>query len=492
VKVHRTHGADLKSVKQSQQWEVCLRKCRAVKGLAFRTRGLVAEGLHQMAQSGNAHETQEVRERWYSAQSSTRARLEKRFASLDVYGNRDGNDRSRSSSPGSDTSAAVLRGASSSDESALGEATRTMGCDTNVIIGRANQDFESVSSGTVSHLPPTKVDSLLSQLKERPESDLECAAKFGLYEAYSTEVEDMRTTMIKFHVESRAMLPEALATDMNHQICSIDNPAAMSIPEDTQEWFVFHMMKRAEQNNLSMSGKLESFEKKIKFLAASCQTECPVCLETFNETTHVAETLACCHKICTDCWTRWSTVMHGLKKHPFCPCCNHSQFLGTLSAEAGGGVGAMIDLSDSDVSGSERACLLFGCSGKKRETKLGKLEDGFKRDRSPGATVGFNSIEKAPPWEAPKSVPVPAAPFAAESGYIGQPQPTLQAQARGRGYTGEESASPALSASPAVVPPKVLGRKRPEDKEGESFLRPIRPAAECESAIGPDGVFIKL
>ena len=81
---HRGRSPDRTRINESQQWEVCLRKCRAVKGLAFRTRGLVAEGLHQLSATSSPQQAEEVRERWKSAQTLTRERLEKRFASLDV------------------------------------------------------------------------------------------------------------------------------------------------------------------------------------------------------------------------------------------------------------------------------------------------------------------------------------------------------------------------------------------------------------------------
>jgi len=226
----------------------------------------------------------------------------------------------------------------------------------------ATQDFEHFSSGTINQRGPTPAASLLVQLKMEPTSDLERAAKFALYDAYSAEVEDMRNTIVKLHESSRPLLPESLAISMCQQIHALDSREAMSIPERTVEWFVYHMMHKAEQNNLRMASKLDAFEKRIKYLAENCQTECPVCLETFHAETKIPETLGCCHKICRDCWTRWSTVMHGLKKHPFCPCCNHCEFIGTVRDQVGGGGGG-VDLSDSDGDVFSRTCSMFTPGG---------------------------------------------------------------------------------------------------------------------------------
>lgn len=360
-----------------------------MKGLAFRTRGLVAEGLHQMSQSSSSNEIQGVRERWANAQASTRARQEKRFASLEVIKEARGPlaaGRSRSSSPNdSDESARMLRGQTSSDESALEEAGCLVGASGSVIAGRATSDFENLATGTIGQRAPTETEHVLAQLTTQPQNDVECAAKFALYEAYSTEVEDMRDTIMKFHEESKPLLPEALEKSMNEQIRGIDSREAMTIPERTVEWFVYHMMRKAEQNNLSMASKLESFEKKIKYLAESCQIECPVCLEPFEGENKRSETLSCCHKICTDCWTRWSVVMHGLNKHPFCPVCNHSQFLNTVNAETGGPV----DLSDSD-SGypGDRSCTLFGCGQKTDKTGYKMKGDRPKHLQAPAPIQG--------------------------------------------------------------------------------------------------------
>merc|ERR1711879_548355 len=95
---------------------------------------------------------------------------------------------------------------------------------------------------------------------------------------------------------------------------------------DAHGWFVFHMMKKSGKNNETMTIVMDAFEKKLEFLAKNEQTECPVCLEIFSDSSP-AETLSCCHKVCRDCWTNWAGVMHG---HPFCPLCRHDEFVEAL------------------------------------------------------------------------------------------------------------------------------------------------------------------
>merc|ERR1712176_331248 len=104
------------------------------------------------------------------------------------------------------------------------------------------------------------------------------------------------------------------------------------IPDDAREWFVYHMMRQAQKNNTKMGGILDGFEKKLEFLGANEQSECPICLECFSESgEHAAETLGCCHKVCKDCWANWSSVMHG---RPFCPLCKEDAFLGVIAQQS--------------------------------------------------------------------------------------------------------------------------------------------------------------
>ncbi|CAJ1353545.1 unnamed protein product [Effrenium voratum] len=147
-----------------------------------------------------------------------------------------------------------------------------------------------------------------------------------LPEGYAQEVEQMRGTLMTFHEETCSTVPESVAADMGKRVKGIDSTEAMGIPDEAREWFVFHMMKQAERNNVSMARILEDFQKKLEFLAKNDQQECPVCLEPFEaEGEHAAATLGCCHKVCKECWETWSQLMHG---RAFCPLCRHEEFLG--------------------------------------------------------------------------------------------------------------------------------------------------------------------
>jgi len=164
-----------------------------------------------------------------------------------------------------------------------------------------------------------------------PTDEAECAAKFSLYEGYASEVESMRNTLVTFHKESRPALPPAIIKDMDRQIKGIDCAESMGIPDDSCNWFVYHMMCQAKHNNTKMAGILDVFDKKLKFLAQDDQGECPVCLEAFDGAAKAAETLGCCHKVCKECWHHWGKVMHG---RPFCPLCRQEEFLGAVAARA--------------------------------------------------------------------------------------------------------------------------------------------------------------
>lgn len=191
------------------------------------------------------------------------------------------------------------------------------------------------------------VNELLQQLRHEPDDAAECAAKFQLYEGYGSEVEGMRRTLLQFHEESKPTLPPAILVDFDQQIRGIDSEDAMRIPDESREWFVYHMMRQAERNNLNMASILDGMEKKLKFLAENNQAECPVCLEDFGEGSRAPETLGCCHKVCSECWHHWSKVTHG---RPFCPFCRHEDFLGAIAVRASRAAGGG-ESSESEFEG---------------------------------------------------------------------------------------------------------------------------------------------
>jgi hypothetical protein len=326
-------------IEQSRQHEVSYRKCKAVKSHAVRSRALAAEGLRQMAISDRPDEHLAVQARWKSAQEVSKSRqiavMKRADEALSCN-----STRKRANSP-----EARLSDAEEEEDAAMMEVATIVGAANVASMAAIGQEglqpdlaspranARSRPGGAVprrgSSENANSIATLLQQLKTEPRDEAECTAKFLLYEGYAAEVEEMRGTLFKFYEESRPTVPAIIAGDMDKKIKGIDSTEAMGIPDRAREWFVFHMMRQAERNNLNMASILDGFEKKLEFLASNDQDECPICLEKFEEGgAHAAETLGCCHKVCKNCWGNWQSVMHG---RAFCPLCRHEDFLGALA-----------------------------------------------------------------------------------------------------------------------------------------------------------------
>jgi len=312
---------------QSRQHVQNVRKCKAVKSHALRSKALATESLRQMATSAPEEATR-VQERWQSAQLASKARQDRSYAK-----------RSMALAPQAlgSVQAEVMSDAEASDEEAAAEVAQLVGAsDAGAMMAVAIAPV--APAGFASGIGSTDtVQSLLGELRREPASESECSAKFMLYEGYASEVEQMRSTLFKFYEESGPSCPPVIAAGMRKEIKGIDTAESMGIPDDSRDWFVYHMMRQAERNNTKMASILDGFEKKLEFLASNDQNECPVCLEAFEEDgARAPETLSCCHKVCKDCWEHWSAANHG---RPFCPLCRHDEFLGAVAAQAVGGVG---------------------------------------------------------------------------------------------------------------------------------------------------------
>mmetsp|Transcript_92522 Transcript_92522/g.178361 ORF Transcript_92522/g.178361 Transcript_92522/m.178361 type:complete len:361 (+) Transcript_92522:84-1166(+) len=299
-------------IERSRIHEASSRKCKAVKGHAIRSRALAAEGLKQMAKCSAPQESSEVQQRWRAAQQFSSRMQDEAVSRADMF---------RSEGVGV---AQLLDNADDEAEEAMVGAAQLVGADD-------ARDMAAVGAegvGSQAAGGSASMADLLSQLRVEPKDAAECAAKFGLYEGYASEVEQMRNNLVKFHGETRPTVPEVIGADMDKQIRAIDSEEAMGIADELREWFVYHMMRQAERNNLRMASILDGFEKKLEFLASSDQNECPVCLETFDvDAGRAPETLACCHKVCKQCWEHWSAVRSG---RPFCPLCRHEDFIGAI------------------------------------------------------------------------------------------------------------------------------------------------------------------
>lgn len=314
-------------IERARMTEVSLRKCKAVKSHAVRSRALAAEGLKQMSSSAAPEEYAAVHARWEGAAKASEARQAKALSRLEA-----------SVAPmdicAAVAPAAVMKSEEAEEEEAMAEVADLVGASDAAemaAVGAEGLALVATPERAAAGPPDDSgtVDELLKQLREEPSDEAECAAKFMLYEGYSKEVEKMRATLFKFAEDSRSTVPSAVAADMDQQLKNIDSAEAMGIPDGMREWFVFHMMRQAEKNNRSMAKVLDGFEKKLEFLAANDQDECPVCLEKFEPSgEHAAETLGCCHKVCKDCWVHWTAECHG---KPFCPLCKHDEFMGQVA-----------------------------------------------------------------------------------------------------------------------------------------------------------------
>eukprot|EP00438_Fugacium_kawagutii_P019603 Skav232776 [mRNA] locus=scaffold614:127775:130339:- [translate_table: standard] len=293
-------------IESAREHERQSRKCKAAKNHAIRSRALAAEGLRQMS-SAPASEHLAVQTRWKSAQESSFRHASARW---DAF------------SRGAPAVEEPQLLEDEEEDEAMAEAADLMGAgDVGALSALANDGLEEGGRRGRS-----SVDELLAQLRQEPTNEDECAAKFMLYVARQTIEWMMRNTLMKFNEETSPSLPASVAADLGNQVKKIDSTEAMGIPDDAREWFVFHMMRKAERNNARI---LDSFEKKLAFLANNDQQECPICLDQFEEGNKAPETLGCCHKVCKECWESWSQVMGG---RPFCPLCRHEDFLGAVAA----------------------------------------------------------------------------------------------------------------------------------------------------------------
>uniref|UniRef100_A0A7S4QIE7 RING-type domain-containing protein n=1 Tax=Alexandrium monilatum TaxID=311494 RepID=A0A7S4QIE7_9DINO len=333
---------------QARQTTASYRKCKAVKGHSIRSRALAVEGLRQMSEVASPQDHMAVQARWKSAQAVSRSRQETQYAKC---------SKALSTLPeGNAAAAEVFSDADEEEEQAMVEVAGLVGAQ-NVqdMVSAGTEGLPSVAAvpvqpvgghrGRASSGGGGAVEGLLAQLRKEPANEEECAAKFQLYEGYASEVEEMRGTLLRFHEETRPTVPEPVAKDMDKHVHGIDSQEAMGIPDNHRDWFVWHMMRQAERNNQKMAGILEGFEKKLEFLAANDQKECPICLDDFTPAgPHAAETLGCCHKVCRDCWDSWTAVTNN---RPFCPLCRHDAFLGVV-AQASSAPGAPVGGAESD------------------------------------------------------------------------------------------------------------------------------------------------
>lgn len=311
----------LRQCEQSRLRECSKRKAKAFKSHSVRSHALVADGLRQMSKAGgNVREMVAAQQRWSAAQMKSEDVMQAKAArwsprlSRAVEADDEEEDRAISVASGSDEDEAEENEAMA--EVAMINQTEGGAAALAATEGRSDEAFRK----------------LLDQLRKEPRNDEECAAKFGMYETYSSQVEKMRASVFGIYEENKPTLPSMVEKDMAARLKAIDSEEAMGILDETREWFVYHMMRTAEKNNRHMETVLTEFEKRLEFLASHEQAECPVCLESFDEGVpgRAPEVLSCGHRCCKDCWSNWLKVCRGSR--PFCPLCRNDEFVADIFA----------------------------------------------------------------------------------------------------------------------------------------------------------------
>lgn len=314
------------AAERAREHEQRARRCKAMTLGASRSYALAKEGLRQMsaASSVSPAAAMEASARYAVAQQASEAHQERMMTRW-----------SPMMSGPQQIERAVAEAEEELEEAEALHAVAGMIGSPNIDQMRADLVVASAAPVALGGRPApadTEVEALLGQLRKEPTEADEVEAKFKLYETYGEQVEKIRKLLFGFYEESRPTVPHSVGADMDRQIKKVDSPEAMGVPDDDgRVWFVYHMMRQAEQNNRSMAAVLDGFEKKLEMLAKNDQTECPVCLEAFTE--GGVETLSCCHKLCKDCWGTWMEVTRG---RAFCPLCRHDEFIGFVSREASG------------------------------------------------------------------------------------------------------------------------------------------------------------
>jgi len=175
----------------------------------------------------------------------------------------------------------------------------------------------------------SEMERLLAQLRVEPNTDEEREAKFELYVTYLETVCVIRKQTFEFWIECKPDFQQEARDDKGAAVMSIekslkelDSEEAMGMPDfDGRIWFVYGMCKKAAANNVAIQAVLKMIRIKLELL--SQQGECPICLENLDDE-NVPQLLACCHKVCDECWEHWKALRHG---RVFCPLCRNDEFV---------------------------------------------------------------------------------------------------------------------------------------------------------------------
>jgi hypothetical protein len=184
-----------------------------------------------------------------------------------------------------------------------------------------------------------ELGALLQKLSVEPDNDEERASKFLLYEKYAETLGDTRKAALDLWQEARIEFPDAARATIEQAITQIDRHDAMGLhfQDNMRRWFVYDMARQAHRNSGHLEALLEEIKRKLRLLIGEEgeDMECPICLGELGEGISgdggadegKVTTLACCHKMCAECWTNWDRVNHG---RAFCPLCRQGDFTRTV------------------------------------------------------------------------------------------------------------------------------------------------------------------
>jgi len=191
--------------------------------------------------------------------------------------------------------------------------------------------LSSANGATAAAAEEQSLAEVLRSLEDEPADSEACAAKFQLYENYSSVVTDARRATMSLWEEVAGEFDAAPATKQHCErtIQAIDKHANLGIADDPRRWYVHGMVKQSARNARTIDGVLGEMRTKLELLTS--QTECPVCLEPFG-TERPASALSCAHKVCAECWGHWSAMSPG--STTFCPLCRHEEFLERILSAA--------------------------------------------------------------------------------------------------------------------------------------------------------------
>lgn len=175
---------------------------------------------------------------------------------------------------------------------------------------------------------------LIKDFRSEPADDAAAAAKFKLYESFAETVAASRKDTLEFWQSCKKDFEGtgngAAAKAVQRQVNNIDRSENLAINFDAAEWFVCTMTRQASRNEKLIQSVLRSIQTKLELL--STDAECPICLESIEDSDADAVVLGCCHRVCAECWTHWKAMRGG---GAFCPLCRYSDFITELSTISG-------------------------------------------------------------------------------------------------------------------------------------------------------------